>query len=549
MKKSKKTPVWVMVLSGILLTAVILVTFNYFYHIHPIRGMHGGVESFENSESSESRESSGTGENKQHLSHDWKIEFQKKETCTEDGYTIYSCSCGAKTRADDLPARGHGEFYLSGNREPSDTETGYTGDRYCGVCGTLVEKGREIPATGHEHLQLLGQKEATCKEEGYSGDWYCDDCQKIVAFGSATPKKEHTFDGGTVTFPDCQKEGYTLYRCTACGEEKIADRTPKTDHTPDGTGRCTVCGQIALDTSGDFGSAFPEMFLQNRSIVNLQSDREIRQYAKDQHLSLYDESESVYLALYRSHDIYMTVREVNTSVYCEEKGKFCAMRYYDYDIYVRNIRNLFTQAESYASLETYVEQAESYSGNPVIGAVNGDYTGSRENCRVALRNGTLLRKGDTITRDVCVLYYDGTMEIFTPQTYDWTYISEKKPYQIWNFGPGLLDADSNFRNDIDSNLLGEMDPRTAMGYYAPGHYALVVVDGRKTIEVDGRKTNLYGMYIEQLALLMKELGCVAAYNMDGGDSSQAYLNGEQIRSANREEQRRLTDIICVGERS
>lgn len=547
-----------MAISDILLIAVILLTFSYFHHVRSMWGIGKGDEVLGNfgstGSSSLSDKLTESEAGQQHLSHNWQVKFQQKATCTENGYTIYVCSCGEETRADDLPALGHRNFRLLNRKDAADMESGYTGDKYCGVCGELVEKGTEIPALEHTNVELVGIKEATCKEEGYSGDWYCRDCRKIVAYGSATPKKEHTFEGGTVVPPDCQKEGYTVYRCTACGEEKIADRTSKTDHTPDKTGRCIVCGQMVFDTSGDFGKAFPEMFLQDKSIVNLQNDGEIRKYAAEQKLSLYDESESTYLALYRSHDIYMTVREVNTKVYRPAAKKYYAARYYDYDIYVRNIENLFTQAGSSASLETYVKKAEDFSGNPVIGAVNGDYMGNKNHCLLSVRNGELLRQTNRIESDICVLFYDGTMETFTPQTYDWAYISEKRPYQIWNFGPGLLEPNGDLRTSFDGNayddsVLRDMHPRTAMGCYAPGHYALVVVDGRKTIEIDGQQTKLYGMYIEQLALLMKEMGCISAYNMDGGDSSQAYLKGEQIRSANRDEQRRLTDIICVGERS
>ena len=56
----------------------------------------------------------------------------------------------------------------------------------------------------------------------------------------------------------------------------------------------------------------------------------------------------------------------------------------------------------------------------------------------------------------------------------------------------------------------------------------------------------------QLADVFEELGCKVAYNMDGGDSSQAYFNGNDIRVDEERElagqaQRQLYDIICIGE--
>lgn len=297
------------------------------------------------------------------------------------------------------------------------------------------------------------------------------------------------------------------------------------------------------------GKAVSEMFLQgdDESVVSLQSDGEIRAYAKAQGFPLYDKEESLYLALYRSQNIYMTVREVNTELYRAATKKSYTVRFYHYDVYVKSVENLFTQTlNSAVSFEKLVGDAEAFSKNPVIGAVNGDYTSNKNHCLVAVRNGDLLRQSEFIESDIGVLFYDGTMETFTPSTYDWLYISERQPYQIWNFGPSLLDEEGNPRttfdnNAYDSNVLGAKHPRTAIGYHEPGHYALVVADGRK----DG----ISGMYIDVLAGLMHDLGCVVAYNMDGGDSSQAYLNGELIRTAERDEQRKLSDIICVGERS
>ena len=66
-----------------------------------------------------------------------------------------------------------------------------------------------------------------------------------------------------------------------------------------------------------------------------------------------------------------------------------------------------------------------------------------------------------------------------------------------------------------------MNPRTAIGYYEPGHYCFVVVDGRQS----GYSA---GMRIERFARLFADLGCTAAYNLDGGRSSVMSFNGSFI---------------------
>lgn len=66
-------------------------------------------------------------------------------TCTEAGYTTYTCACGDTYVADEVPALGHQEV-RQGAREATCTEDGYTGDLVCQVCGVVLEQGESIPA-------------------------------------------------------------------------------------------------------------------------------------------------------------------------------------------------------------------------------------------------------------------------------------------------------------------------------------------------------------------------------------------------------------------
>ncbi|MBQ1970153.1 MAG: phosphodiester glycosidase family protein, partial [Paludibacteraceae bacterium] len=132
--------------------------------------------------------------------------------------------------------------------------------------------------------------------------------------------------------------------------------------------------------------------------------------------------------------------------------------------------------------------------------------------------------------DVCVLYHDGVMETVSSAAYDYDAIVARSPYQIWCFGPALLHADGSARLEAeydtaayDNNLVFNRHPRTAVGYFEPGHYALLTVDGRTE--------QSYGMRVLQLGRIFEEMGCKAAYNFDGGDSCQAYYDGQFVRQA------------------
>ena len=92
--------------------------------------------------------------------------------------------------------------------------------------------------------------------------------------------------------------------------------------------------------------------------------------------------------------------------------------------------------------------------------------------------------------------------------------------------------------DTFSSPVKGNNPRTALGQRADGSYVAVVVDGR----LEGYSR---GMSIEELAQYLYDLGCVTAYNLDGGMTSCMYFNGSVISTpcgtANKE--RSLSDII------
>ncbi len=66
----------------------------------------------------------------------------------------------------------------------------------------------------------------------------------------------------------------------------------------------------------------------------------------------------------------------------------------------------------------------------------------------------------------------------------------------------------------------KVHPRTACGYTADGTLILLVVDGRQEAS--------RGVDLQELALIMQQLGCVEALNLDGGGSSTLAVGGQLI---------------------
>ena len=89
------------------------------------------------------------------------------------------------------------------------------------------------------------------------------------------------------------------------------------------------------------------------------------------------------------------------------------------------------------------------------------------------------------------------------------------------------------------STIPDIHPRTAAGYRNSGELVLLVVDGR---QVDSR-----GVFLKELAILIRDLGCVEAINLDGGGSSAMVVDGKLLnRPAGTTSQREVMSAIAVS---
>ncbi len=147
-------------------------------------------------------------------------------------------------------------------------------------------------------------------------------------------------------------------------------------------------------------------------------------------------------------------------------------------------------------------------------------------------NGEVLRDTRNRIRDLGVLYRDGSMITLNAENVDNAAIrAQAEAGEIWQlflFGPALLDDEGKATFDFSDSNVKRANPRSVIGYYAPGHYCFVQVDGRGAKSKIQPKNSSVGMTLDQLADFMESLGCVAAYNLDGGTSSMLAWQDEVI---------------------
>lgn len=234
---------------------------------------------------------------------------------------------------------------------------------------------------------------------------------------------------------------------------------------------------------------------------------------------------------YRSENISVNVYSVSDSTTYSDY-----IVYYVADIHVQDVELLRTApaGKSFKSQDAGFVKKVGSRFNAVF-ACSGDYYVNNKG--LLIRNGELFRnmKGKY---DICVLYRDGTMRTFLPDEYEKDEIIAADPWQVWSFGPALINADGTPRKNFGKSSITQRNPRCMIGYYEPGHYAVVLIDGRQS-------RYSMGLTMTDLAQFAVDLGMKTAYNLDGGKSAVMCWQGE-VYNRPQDGGRSVSDILYIA---
>ncbi len=140
-----------------------------------------------------------------HKQSDWIID--KAAEPLKAGSKHIECTVCKKTlKTASIPALDcphEGEPNVKDAREATCLEAGYTGDKVCALCETVLEEGTEIAPLGHDS-KLANDKKATCQEAGYTGDEVCSRCNATLKQGQALEIVDHDYEDGVCTM--CKAE-------------------------------------------------------------------------------------------------------------------------------------------------------------------------------------------------------------------------------------------------------------------------------------------------------------------------------------------------------
>lgn len=231
---------------------------------------------------------------------------------------------------------------------------------------------------------------------------------------------------------------------------------------------------------------------------------------------------------YRSRHLSISMREtVFENAVC-----------YIADVYLQDVTSFRTAFSSGAYLGARQTILEIAAESKAVLAINGDLYTYRTRGPL-VRNGQWYRTDVSRAADLCVLYRNGTLATYDAGSVTGSDLRAGDVYQTWAFGPRLLDGDGMHMTEFhcDDSILGAA-ARSAIGYYEPGRYVIVAVDGRANPASKG-------LTMPALSRLFESLGCKAAYNLYGGLSSSLTASGSVITYP--KDLRTISDIICIAE--
>ncbi|MBR2327327.1 MAG: phosphodiester glycosidase family protein [Clostridia bacterium] len=141
--------------------------------------------------------------------------------------------------------------------------------------------------------------------------------------------------------------------------------------------------------------------------------------------------------------------------------------------------------------------------------------------------------------------HDNTMEILKAADYDdkdsALSLLENGTKFTLDFGPALIVDGEKITDFSAYSKIGNWNPRSGIGYVSKNHYYFVVIDGARN-DTDNKESG--GAGLKHLRDVFADLGCTAAYNLDGGSSTTLIFNGKRINNLY-ENRINLYDLVAV----
>lgn len=158
--------------------------------------------------------------------HTWDAGVVTPATCTDRGYTTYTCTAGdggtmVSNYTDPDPNNHTG--LVTDNAVPATcTATGLTEGSHCTACGATVvaQQTTEINPNNHTDVVEDAEVPATCTDPGRTAGSHCQACGTVITAQQEVPALDHDWKVTSSTNATCKTAGTVTSECSRCHETK-----------------------------------------------------------------------------------------------------------------------------------------------------------------------------------------------------------------------------------------------------------------------------------------------------------------------------------------
>lgn len=192
-------------------------------------------------------------------------------------------------------------------------------------------------------------------------------------------------------------------------------------------------------------------------------------------------------------------------------------------------------AARYGSTGTVAPDRLAQRANAVL-AINGDFF-NFNSTGYLVRQGKLYRDKTHESFDILIIDENADFHIIVDPTEEKVEAFSGMIVNSFNFGPALVVDGEIVHTTKQLNVgLEKETQRMGVGQIGELEYICVATEGPENKGSEG-------LTIPEFAQLMKDLGAVQAYNLDGGSSSAMVLGGEKINARSSKKVRPICDIL------
>ncbi len=155
---------------------------------------------------------------------------------------------------------------------------------------------------------------------------------------------------------------------------------------------------------------------------------------------------------------------------------------------------------------------------------------------ILIRNGVLY--ADNGGDDTMVMNDDMTMQIYHGREVSGVDLLDSGVLASYSFGPVLVE-NGQVNPDAGKHRVFKENPRCGVGMVEPGHFVVIVSDGRDP-------DRAYGYTLQEFAQVFADQGVQVAYNLDGGSSAAMVFMGEALNLHTVGSQRSWADCLIWG---